>query len=308
MSTVEIEGTARALKRLPITAAARVCKLRCGWLPVNEREARHDKDKRNGCSACSSVDLCPETVDHLFECSSPGRRSFLRKKCSSFKSLLELLRTGKLISRTLRVGMLCWINGRVPPDVSAFKLPLNPLGILISQAYIEQGQIGWNMAFQGFISRKWKEAQLFHLARAKGSWDSDGNTWVASVISWVFEMFADVWAQRNADEFGVDLEDQRRKKFVLCERAIRRLHTAGQDLPESEKFPFRKDISTILLRSLAKQEQWIASTERSLPGALQRVANRKASGQKALTDFFKRRSVDMLEDSVDQEVAASGVT
>ena len=48
MSTVEIEGTARALKRLPITAAARICKLRCGWLPVNEQEARHDKDKRNG--------------------------------------------------------------------------------------------------------------------------------------------------------------------------------------------------------------------------------------------------------------------
>ena len=36
---IELEGTARALKRLPAAGAIKVSKLRCRWLPVNTRVA-----------------------------------------------------------------------------------------------------------------------------------------------------------------------------------------------------------------------------------------------------------------------------
>ena len=60
--SVELEGTGRAIKRLPEIVAARICKLRCGWLPVNEREARQDPDRVPGCSACSAATATPTGV------------------------------------------------------------------------------------------------------------------------------------------------------------------------------------------------------------------------------------------------------
>ena len=112
----------------------------------------------------------------------------------------------------------------------------------------------------------------------------------------------------HLDEFGVDLEDECRKKLVVCERTIRRLHAVGETLPDSERFPFKADIGTLLSKRLPIQERWIASTERFLPEALKRVAARKSCGQQAITAFFKRKSVDQLEDIVGRVVAESGVT
>ena len=308
VTSIEMDGTSRSLKKLPVPVAARICKLRCGWLPVNEREAMIDPDRQPGCSSCSSVGLCLETVDHLFQCPSACRVSHLGQKFANFKPLLESLGTAKYLSRALRVGMLCWMKGRIPPDVSAFHLPATPLGRMVARAYIQQGNIGWNMAFRGFLTHSWKSAQAIHSAQIKSRRDMDGTAWTASVVSWTFSFFESVWTQRNAEEFGTDFEDIRRKKLVLCERSIRRLFIAGQELPANERYPFQTEMSTILSRRLPLQEQWITNTERFLPGALKRVANRTKNGQKAITEFFTRKNSNGNEVQVVLEAAASGVT
>ena len=86
------------------------------------------------------------------------------------------------------------------------------------------------------------------------------------------------------------------------------MHAVRATLPDNERFPFQVDIGTLLSKRLPIQERWIASTERFLPKALKRVAARKSSGQKAITEFFKRKTVEVVEDRVDREVADSGVT
>ena len=308
VTSVELEGTAQAMRRLPVAATARICKLRCGWLPVNERESMIDPDRKPGCSACSTVGLNPETIDHMFECQSTSRVALIENKFASFNATMQSLGTCKYIRRTLRFGLLYWVKGNVPLEIADFALPDSPLGLLVARAYTEQSLIGWNMAFRGFLSQSWKTAQELHFSQDLSRGTVNGTTWVATIVSWLFELFAEVWAQRNLDEFGVDLEDQRKKKLVLCERAIRRLHAVGQTLPDSERFPFRTDIETLLSKRLPIQERWISSTERFLPGALKRVAARAASGQRSITEFFKRKTVEVVEDRVDREVADSGVT
>ena len=209
---IELEGTARALKRLPAAGAIKVSKLRCGWLPVNTRVARQEVDRSPGCSACSSVGMTPESVDHLFLCPSPSRRSLLDKKCTSFNTKLRDLHTTKFIRRTLRYGMVAWLQGRVPHELSEFQLPDSQLGRLVARAYQEQTDIGWNFVFRGFLSQSWDDAQEFYLAQehakgvdiGRGAWD--GTMWMASVISWIFEMFTEVWTQRNSDPGGTSQE------------------------------------------------------------------------------------------------------
>ena len=241
---------------------------RCGWLPVNERVAKLDPDRQPGCTACSSVGLNLETHDHVYQCRSPSRVAILDKKFALFNSTMQSLGTSKYIRRMLRYGLLNWAKGNAPVEVAHFELPDTQLGILVARAYTEQTKIGWNMAFRGFISQLWKAAQELHLAQDVSRGQVDGTAWVATIVSWLFEVFAELWTQRNLDEFGVDLEDQRKKKLVVCERTIRRLHAVGATLPDSERFPFKADIGTLLSKRLPIQERWIASTERFLPNAL----------------------------------------
>jgi hypothetical protein len=47
----------------------------------------------------------------------------------------------------------------------------------------------------------------------------------------MFDLFDLAWGMRNADEHGVDLETQRLIRLAKCERAIRRLYSAGASLP-----------------------------------------------------------------------------
>ena len=58
-------------------------------------------------------------------------------------------------------------------------------------------------------------------------------------------------------------------------------------------------MQSLLEKQLVVQEQWIYKTERFLPGALQRVANRQSSGQQSLTEFFVRKN---LLETVEQVV------
>ena len=158
------------------------------------------------------------------------------------------------------------------------------------------------MAFRGFLSQSWKSAQAIQSAKDKNRRDLEGTAWTATVVSWIFTLFDSVWTQHNAEEFGTDLEDISRKKLVLCERSIRRLYTARQELPANESYPFKTEMLTLLLRRLPLQEQWIANTERFLPGALKRVANRTKNGQKATTEFFTRKNSNGNEVQVDDTI------
>ena len=124
------------------------------------------------------------------------------------------------------------------PDVSELDLPDSPIGRMISRAYTEQAVLGWNMACRGFLSQHWKAAQAIHSASTKRV-GSDSITWMASVVSWCFALFEKVWSQRNLEEFGKNQDDVKQKKLVLCERAIRRLFIAGQELPPHEQHPIR---------------------------------------------------------------------
>jgi hypothetical protein len=266
--------------------ARRTQKLRCGWLPVNNREACSDPDRLPGCSACSVSNLTPETVDHLFQCGSTERRRAILDRFHSFHSKLREVKTAPEIICALMTGSLAWIEGRPTPHVDTLLLPDNEKGRFIAQAYREQEALGWNLLFRGFWTQSWRQVQEEELRTMRGRELHDtGERWVAKTQLWYYDIFELIWGLRNADEHGADIDTQRLIRISKCERAIRRLYNKGEDLPYAERHPFRKPIEDLLQQPVSNQELWISKTGSYLVKASKR-ARASPRGQPAITTYF----------------------
>jgi hypothetical protein len=215
--------------------ARRFQKLRCGWLPVNNREARSDPNRVSGCSACSSSNLTPETVDHIFQCPAPARRRALLERFEGLFTYLRGIKTAPSLLSAMQTGAWAWIEQREPPNVDALDIPDNRLGSLVRKAYNEQTALGWNSLFRGFWGMLWRLAQEEQLRMYHSREINDtGERWVARAQMWFFDTFELVLHLRNEDEHGSDRDNQRRIRLTKCERAIRRLYISGEDLPYAE--------------------------------------------------------------------------
>ena len=285
---IDIIGTIAASRQMKTDKARRIQKLRCGWLPVNSRESRNDQDRQAGCSACSTADLTPETVDHLFQCEFTERRRAIMDRFRSFHTKFREMKTSTHIIRAIQSGSLAWIEGQACPTVETLMLPDNKLGRLVAQVYAEQTELGWNVLFRGFWTNKWRQAQeeVFNNMQGRTRQDT-GERWAAKAQKWYYDLFDLLWSLRNADEHGADADTQRLIRVSKCERTIRRLYDKGEDLPYAERHPFREPIEDLLLQTVTNQELWITQTNGYLARALQR-ARVRTNRQTAITSFFDR--------------------
>ena len=288
VNSIDLDGTRAASKKLRPDTARRIQKLRCGWLPVNSRESRSDPDRVSGCSACSTVNLVPETVDHVFQCTAPSRRTALLARFSSFAVDFRGRKTSKSLIAALQAGATAWAEQREPPTVESLNLPENRLGDLIRQAYIDQTSLGWNVLFRGFWVTSWRLAQeeQFRMYRSREIQDT-GEIWAAQSQLWFYDTFEALWASRNEAEHGNDRDTERLIRLTKCERAVQRLYSKGEDLPYAERHPFRDPIEDLLQQPVQMQEIWIDKTTAFLRKAFQRQRARPR-GQPAITNFFAR--------------------
>ena len=183
---------------------------------------------------------------------------------------------------------MAWIEQRDPPAVESLDLPVNRMGKLIRQAYMEQTSLGWNVLFRGFWSTSWRLAQeeQFRMQRSRERQDI-GELWAASAQVWFFDTFELLWKLRNDAEHGHDSESQRLVRLEKCKRAIQRLYKAGAELTYAERHPFRDEMDDLLHQPIPMQELWITKTIDYLSTAFQRQRDR-TKVQPAITNFFAR--------------------
>jgi hypothetical protein len=244
VNSIDLDGTCAASKKLRPDTARWIQKLRCGWLPVNSRVLRSDPDQVSGCSTCSTANLVPETVDHVFQCTAPSRRTALLARFSSFAVDFRGMKTSKSLIAALQTGATAWAEQREPPTVESLNLPENRLGNLIWQAYIDQTSLGWNVLYRGFWVTSWRLAQeeQFRMYRSREIQDT-GEIWAAQSQLWFYDTFEALWASRNEAEHGKDRDTERLIRLTKCNQAVQRLYATGEDLPYAERHPFR-DLSS----------------------------------------------------------------
>ena len=150
VNSIDLLGTQLASKKIQPDMARQIQRLRCGWLPVNNREARCDPDRTTGCSACSPSNLIPKTVDHLFQCTVMARHRAITKRFSNLLVHFRSMKTLPHLISAIQTGAMAWVEQHEPPPVDSIELPETRLGKLIWQAYIEQTSLEWNVIFRGF--------------------------------------------------------------------------------------------------------------------------------------------------------------
>ena len=290
-TTVDVVALRSVAAKLTPASTQRMTKLRCGWLPVNSRVSRSDPDQPDGCPACSQNGLVSETVDHIFQCCATARKKTLRDAFTRLRSDFRALKTSDVIIAALKAGATAWIEEKEIPTVESLQLPDTEVGRLTGRAYAEQTALGWNVLFRGFWSHSWRLAQEveFHTKQCYERTDT-GKQWSTAVHVWFFELFESLWGLRNEDQHGNDADTERLIRVSKCERAIRRLYDKGKDLTYCERHPFRDPIEQLLSKPVLDQEQWISLTERYLPKAIRRIRKRGKDKQRALTEFFARRT------------------
>jgi hypothetical protein len=106
LASLDLQGTKMAVCKLRGAKTKLIQKLRCGWLPVNDRQARTELDQLAGCSACSSsADLVVETIDHIFQCEGVSRRKAIKEKLEMLRSKLSGWGTAPQLSGAILAGV-----------------------------------------------------------------------------------------------------------------------------------------------------------------------------------------------------------
>jgi hypothetical protein len=287
MELLDLTGTKTAISKLRGAKAKLIQKLRCGWLPVNDRQARIERDQLAGCSACSSTGLVVETIDHIFQCEGASRRKAVKEKLELLRSKLSEWGTAPQLRDAILAGISAWIVGDDIPDLESLKVSDDAVGDHIREAYSEQISLGWNVFIRGFWTKSWRLAQEEYWARTgKPDPFATGESWSGKVQGWFFDFVSYVWDLRNAAEHGEDVHAQRQIRLNQCERTIRRLYARSLDLPDGETYPFREPIQTLLDRPVNDQELWIQKTVPFLRLAFRRAKKRNKTKQRAITEFF----------------------
>jgi hypothetical protein len=284
---LDLSGTKAAASKLRGAKAKLIQKLRSGWLPVNDRQARMETDHLAGCSECSSANLVFETIDHIFQCEGAPRRKAIRDKLEMLRTNLSEWGTAPQISDAILAGVLAWINGQSAPDQETFIDSGDAVGQLVGRAYAEQNSLGWNVFIRGFWTKSWREAQdEYWDTVGKSDPFSTGESWSGKAQGWIFDFASYVWDLRNATEHGADTQAQRQIRLVQCERTIRRLYARSSELPDGETHPFRELMQSLLDRPVSAQELWITKTVPFLRLAFRRAKKRTKTKQRAITKFF----------------------
>jgi hypothetical protein len=187
----------------------------------------------------------------------------------------------------LHAGILSWLDGSAQPSLESLNLPDTEAGRWTARAYSEQSALGWNVFFRGFWSTSWRFAQdaYFHTVPIRSKVDN-AEVWTGRALAWFFALFDAIWRVRCDDVHGAGPAQQRAIRLAKCERAIHRLYQSAEDLPHSERHPFRAPMETVIQCTASEQELWITQTEKYLRGAFRRVKIRAATNQSAITDFF----------------------
>ena len=280
-------GTKAASSKLRGAKSKLIQKLRCGWLPVNDRQSRSNVDQDAGCSECSSSNLVVETIDHLFQCEGAARRRAVLDKLTMLRSQLSDWDTAPQLINTILAGATAWIQGQPVPDPESLSLSDDAVGQSICRAYSEQTGLGWNVFFRGFWTISWREAQdAYWTSTGRSDVFSTGESWSGKVQGWLFEFASFVWDLRNATEHGEDIHAQRQIRLANCERTIRRLYSRSTELPDGETHPFREPMQSLLDRPVSAQELWIQKTVPFLRAAFRRATKRTKIKQRAITEFF----------------------
>lgn len=179
------------------------------------------------------------------------------------RSLSKLGTPTKLIdSLTRGVGWWLLTDESTAPRAMTYGSVL-PQDILITSAYCELTQLGWDQLMHGCMSSCWGRAYVY--ITKSSSLIQDAQKWEKQVIQLLWNLSLNIWNYRNKDLHGHDTADALARCTSALHDQVEALHTAFQTDPHivsyNDQYLFDKSSGERCSNSNQDIQNWLRSVD-----------------------------------------------
>ncbi len=173
--------------------------------------------------ACSCCEKHIETFSHMLTCSNNHFTPHYKDSLDNLQS--ALCKAGSPVQITMAIihGISKWCSRQLDTTTQQ-KSPtigtLNPLDIIITQAYTEQTTIiGWDNLLRGRLSVLWDKAVAMATQTSSATAPTSTGL-VTNIIHLLWDYSQSIWKDRNEIIHGNTLEEAKSKETELAQNAI----------------------------------------------------------------------------------------
>ncbi len=244
--TIDWDATGRAMNSLPLPQRQWVSKLAAKFLPDGKNMKRWGLRTQSKCPRCQ----CPiEDKDHIFKCQSESAQQQWMKAVEDLDRWLQAAKTHPQLRKDLIEGLQHW-HDQTPscrPHIE---------GTTAGQL---QDSIGWGIALEGCIARRWREEQEVYWKAFKSRKSS--RRWTTELIKRLMMTAWDMWNHRNKA-----LHEEASNRNSILEDAvnqqIREVYDQGTDqIPTEAQTLMKRPLPKLLKLPESYKKQWLDSVE-----------------------------------------------
>ena len=171
---------ATAFRALTIFKKITIAKLSHVLWNTGAQKHLYNPDEAGTCPCCQTAF---KTFSHVFRCQDAGILTAKQKWHSEFRESLAKFGTPVVLLDSLSRGV----------------------DMLITSAYSEQTQLGWDQLLRGCMSNKWGKAYVHILKPTTPI--QDAQLWETKITRILWTLLLQIWNYRNKDLHGHDKED-----------------------------------------------------------------------------------------------------
>jgi hypothetical protein len=270
-----------ARKKLPSSLIPFSVKLMIKWLPVGTRMEKYGNNMTM-CYFCNDE----EDFDHLFCCTK--KRTQQRQLHKDFDTELQRLGTAPAIRKALLQGVNSWITqddtGNHDESTTA--------------ATHQQYQIGWHRTMCGIFGCEWSNLQ------EKYDTTKMGDTWQASICSFMISKAHEFWVERNATMYDHDQKDKITREESEIISQVQHLYNRQIEMSQYDAHEiFGVPIEKRLTFTAATNKAWIIPTRREVIKRIKIWTDQLRRRQPDIRQFFQKKrkhNSDTLNDTIDE--------
>lgn len=221
-------------------------------LPIGELVHKYNVKYSDKCPSCQNPPV--ETRHHFLHCPAPARVAWRQQFMSALRAHLESLHTADPLQTLMLEGMKCVFDDAAP---STINIPPGMEELAQAQFFI-----GWNQMLKGRFSNKWTELQDHHLGDT-ATHRTNGQTWLTSVVDFIFQEWWKLWKLRNDDRHGRDAQTKAQLEHAQAIRELTLLYEAYSHT-EDPRLSWLFDVplaTRIQTRSTSSMRQWLNQWE-----------------------------------------------
>ncbi len=196
-----------------------------------------------------------ETLRHVFICQQEEVAAHRKEQLQRLIDDLNTIKTPILLNTTIIQGISSWIDqelGLLDSPRCPFSHSVVPSHMILTQAYQDQSQIGWDQLLRGRISTLWSEAANF--INLKNGFQPD-TTWAYYLIASLLTYSASLWKFRCGVLHGHTQEESLQKQLGKLHQQVTQAYQEYENDPHIISSHERSIFTARTLEQRLKQGQ-----------------------------------------------------